>query len=296
MRYLLFDVFAQEAFSGNQLAVFPQADGISDFAMQRLANELNVPESVFLSKLDDEGSPARLRIFTPGREVLFAGHPTVGAAVAIADVLKWVDPSVTHFALKERVGDVEIRIERTPHTIAWLRTPPVTFGATFSREQGAAVLSLPEQRLNAELPVQILSAGNPFLFVPLIDTDSVDAAAIDLAAYSSIASECVGVFLFAKTAAATYARMFAPLAGIAEDPATGSATGPLYAYLLTHGALPLTSASYISEQGTKMGRRSVLHVAVGATNRGIEYVDVGGRAIQVGAGELDDSLLLQFAR
>jgi len=296
VRYLLFDVFAEQPFSGNQLAVFPLDRAIPDVAMQRIANELNLAESVFLTKGDGERVAAQLRIFTPGREVQFAGHPTVGAAVAVADILRWIPQSTTEFFLNERIGDVAVRIERTAYTTAWLRTPEVTFGQVYSAQDGAAALSLAPVRISTATPVQIVSAGNPFAFVPLVDAAAVDDAVLDPAAAGKIAAGCVGVFLFARTAYGTYARMFAPMSGIAEDPATGSATGPAYAYLLKHGALPRISASYVSEQGTKMRRRSILHVEVVHAPAETWHVDVGGRAIHVGTGELDEAALLEAAR
>lgn len=288
MEYLLFDVFAETPFAGNQLAVFPQAGGLDDATMQTLANELNLAESIFLERTGDVRVPARVRIFTPRVEVPFAGHPTVGATVAIADVLRWVPPDVTEFALTERIGDVAVRVERGDFTTAWLRTPPVALGTTFERARGAALVSLADADLRADLPVQTASAGSPFLYVPATSSEAVDRAAFDAGVAASLidAAPHIGVFVFAQTPQGTYARMFAPASGIAEDPATGSATGPLYAYLLAHGALPAHSAQYASEQGVKLGRRSVLHVRVAFRGDALDYIDVGGRAIAIGNGAI----------
>jgi trans-2,3-dihydro-3-hydroxyanthranilate isomerase len=290
MEYLLFDVFAEQPFAGNQLAVFPDAGGLDAQTMQRLAKELNIAESIFLTRTGNDRAPARVRIFTPALEVAFAGHPTIGATIAIADVLRWVPQTVTEFVLKEQVGDVAVSVERNGDTRAWLRTPRVTLKEQFSRAQGAAALSLPEDRVRADLPVQLGSAGNPFLYVPLVDVDSVDAAVLDQRAAHPLVEDdaAIGLFVFALTPKGTYARMFAPMSGIAEDPATGSATGPLYAYLLAHGALPKRSAEYTSEQGVKMGRRSVLHVRLGVSGDALEFVDVGGQAIHIGGGTILD--------
>lgn len=291
MDYLLFDVFAEQPFQGNQLAVFPDAGGLDDATMQRLANELNLAESIFLTRTGDEREPAVVRIFTPKHEVPFAGHPTVGATVAIADVLRWLPRTVTQFVLKERVGDVAVRVERNGVTTAWLRTPPVTLEQTFSRDEGAALLGLSADRVREDLPVQIAGAGSPFLYIPLVDQAAVDAAVLSQGSIDAPIKDAaaIGVFLFAQTAQGTYARMFAPAFGIAEDPATGSAHGPLYAYLLAHGALPKRSASYVSEQGVKLGRRSVLHIRLGVSGDAFEYVDVGGQAIHVGGGTILDA-------
>ncbi len=289
MEYLLFDVFAEQPFAGNQLAVFPDAGGLDDATMQRLANELNLAESIFLTRTGNERNPAVARIFTPKHEVPFAGHPTVGATVAIADVLRWVPQSVTEFAIKERVGDVAVHVERSGGTTAWLRTPTVVLAKTFTPDEGAALLGLSVDSVRQDIPVQIAGAGSPFLYVPLVDENAVDAAVLNQSVDDCINdAAAIGVFLFAQTAQGTYARMFAPAFGIAEDPATGSATGPLFAYLLAHGAIPKRSAAYVSEQGVKFGRRSVLHVRLSVSGDALEYVDVGGQALYVGRGTILD--------
>lgn len=285
MKYLLFDVFAEAPFQGNQLAVFTLENPCDTETMQRIANEMNLAESIFLTRTNDTRVPAKARIFTPGREMKFAGHPTVGATVAIADILEWIPREVTEFAINEPVGDVPVRVERDGATTAWLRTPPVTLERVFERGQAAAALSLPADAVREDLPVQAAGAGNPFLLIPLTDKDAVDAAELDPAASRSLLDGCVGVYFFALTPEGTYARMLAPMSGIAEDPATGSATGVAYTYLLAHGAIPKAQASYVSEQGVKMGRRSILHVRVEAAGE-TASVEVGGRAIHIGGGSL----------
>ena len=279
--YLLFDVFAEQPFAGNQLAVVPQQ--LDDRTMQTIANELNVAETVFLRSTGDSKRPAELRIFTPKHEVPFAGHPTVGTTFAIAEVLKWVPGDCTEFSLGERVGDVAVRIERgNGKILAWLRTPPVTFEETLDRAQSAAALGLSPDDLHGALPPQVISAGNPFVFVALRDREAVDRAWFPLARFpDEVEKRITGVFVFTLSERGTYARMFAPMSGIAEDPATGSATGPLFAYLRKYGALDAKRTAFASEQGVKLGRRSVLHVRIDAN---AERVDVGGQTILVGEG------------
>ncbi|HTX59144.1 MAG TPA: PhzF family phenazine biosynthesis protein [Verrucomicrobiae bacterium] len=287
LRYHLFDVFTETAFEGNPLAVFAAAD-LGDDAMQRVAGELNLSETVFLRRGEGEIA-ASLRIFTPRREVEFAGHPTVGSALAIAGVLGWMPPQKRSFVLRERAGDIPVSIDEVPggSPIAWLRTPPVGFGATVSREQAAAVLRLQPQALLDDLPPQFLSAGNPFLYVPLRDAEAVDRAAYDAGAAAAVAAidEAVGVYLFALTERGAYARMFAPRAGVAEDPATGSATGPLYAYLARYGALR-EGERFLNEQGVAMGRRSHLHVRLTRGEKRVSAIEIGGQAVLVGEGVL----------
>ncbi len=284
--YLLFDVFAEEVFAGNQLAVVPQH--LDDGTMQKIANELNVAETVFLRRTGDEARPAELRIFTPRNEMPFAGHPTIGATFAIADVLKWVPPAREHFALTERVGDVAVRVERQDGKLfAWLRTPPVTFEQELDRTVCAASLGLALTDLHETLRPQLVSAGNPFLFVALKDPQTVDRALFALGHLEqAIEDRISGVFVFALTESGTYARMFAPMSGIAEDPATGSATGPLFAYLRKYGAVDMQRKSFVSEQGVKLGRRSVLHVRIEG-DAASPHVDVGGQTIFMGEGRFN---------
>lgn len=281
--YLLFDVFAERPFQGNQLAVVPQH--LDDITMQTLANELNVAETVFLQRTNDASRPAELRIFTPRHEMPFAGHPTVGATFAIAEVLKWVPPETENFVLGERVGDVAVRLERNNGKLfAWLRTPPVSFEQVLDRTQAAASLGLPQDDLHETLLPQIAGAGNPFLFIALKDRDAVDRAWYAVGGFDeAIETHVSGVFVFCLTESGAYARMFAPMSGIAEDPATGSATGPLFAYLTKYGALEDGRSSFVSEQGVKLGRRSVLHVGIENGSGGRNF-DVGGETIFVGEG------------
>jgi len=283
MSYLLFDVFAERPFQGNQLAVVPQQ--LDDSTMQTLANELNVAETVFLRRTDDAVRPAELRIFTPRHEMPFAGHPTVGATFAIAEVLKWVPPETKNFVLGERVGDVAVGLEREDGKLfAWLRTPPVRFEQELDRARAASSLGLAESDLHATLPPQIAGAGNPFLFIPLKNSDAVDRAWYAVGGFdAAIETHVSGVFVFCLTKSGTYARMFAPMSRIAEDPATGSATGPLFAYLTKYAALDPKQSSFVSEQGVKLGRRSVLHVRVESGPDGSSF-DVGGETIFVGEG------------
>lgn len=283
--YLLFDVFAERPFQGNPLAVVPQL--LDDTTMQTIANELNLSETVFLKRTGDARRPAELRIFTPRDEMRFAGHPTIGSAFAIAEVLKWVPPETESFALGEPIGDVAVRIDRKNGKIlAWLRTPAVTFEPELDRAKSAASLGLQESDLHQMLPPQIAGAGAPLVFIALKERQTVDRAWFALGGFdAAIESRVSGIFVFCPTETGTYARMFAPMSGIAEDPATGGATGPLYAYLTKHGALDPARSSFISEQGVKLGRRSVLHVEID-TASGSPAFDVGGETIFVGQGSL----------
>ncbi|HZY99395.1 MAG TPA: PhzF family phenazine biosynthesis protein [Candidatus Baltobacteraceae bacterium] len=282
--YMLFDVFTDVAFAGNQLAVFPDVT-LDDATMQRIARELNLAETVFLNPADDV--VASLRIFTPLAEVPFAGHPTIGAAVALVDHLWWVGPNETEFVLREKIGDVPIRVERGKPTTAWLTTPPVEFGRAVSREDAAAILGLEIADVRDDLPCEFAGAGNIFLYVALTSKEAVDRAVYDTSAVRKRLpwSPITDVYLFAQSSDGVYARMFAPMFGIAEDPATGSATGPLFVYLARHGRLE-RAERLAAQQGVAMGRPSVLHVKLAWEGADLRAVDVGGNAIFMGEGKI----------
>jgi trans-2,3-dihydro-3-hydroxyanthranilate isomerase len=280
-RYLLVDVFTQEQFQGNQLAVFPDARGLDDASMQRIAREFNLPEVTFVFPASLAGCVADVRIFTPLKEMLFAGHPTIGTAFVLRSE-GLVAPSAEEFRLQVKVGPVPVRVD-DGGAILWLKTPPIQWGRTYDPALCARVLGLNPADLDARHAPQRLSAGNPTLLVPLRTTELVDRAWLSLDGMQRLRgddSELFCVFIFAPTKAGAYSRMFAPEYGIAEDPASGSATGPLGAFMKKHGLV--SGARFVSEQGAKMGRRSLLHVHI----HGPDDIDVGGHVTPVGEGSI----------
>ncbi len=282
-RYLVVDVFTETALDGNPLAVFPDAPGVDGATMQRIARELNLSETVFVSAPDAPGALASVRIFTPMQELRFAGHPTIGTAFVLTELGR-VPPDAQSIVLSEGVGPVPVRLERRADPfLGWLRTPPITFGRTFGPEACARALGLsPSALLN--VPPQIVSAGNPFLFVALRDPGLVDSVALDLADLERVVppAETTGHFVFAPAEGGAYSRMFAPRAGIAEDPATGSGTGPLAAYMTRYGLVPMRDGGrFTSTQGVHMGRPSRLHVILHVRAESLEYVEVGGSAVRL---------------
>ncbi len=269
--YRVVDVFTLHPLEGNPLAVFPDGTTLSDATMQAIARELNLSETVFLLPPTRPDCAARVRIFTPTREMLFAGHPTVGASFVLLDE-GMVPRDSTGFTLEEKIGPVPIRVEPGDRPLIWLTTPSIKEGALYDRNTCARALGLaPEDLL--DIPPQLLSAGNPTIYIALKNQAAVDRCRLDSAGMGQLnpkPSEPVCVFVFAPTAEGAYSRMFAPEYGIAEDPATGSSTGPLAAYMQRHG---LTSQRrLVSEQGTKMGRRSLLHIHMSPDGQ----IDVGG--------------------
>jgi trans-2,3-dihydro-3-hydroxyanthranilate isomerase len=280
-RYLLVDVFTQEQFQGNQLAVFPDARGLDDASMQRIAREFNLPEVTFVFPASLPGCVADVRIFTPLKEMLFAGHPTIGTAYVLRSE-GLVARSAEEFRLQVKVGPVPVRVDDSGG-ILWLKTPPIQWGKTYDAALCAHVLGLNPGDLDARYAPQRLSAGNPTLLVPLQTAELVDRAWLGLDGMQRLRgddSEPFCVFIFAPTKAGAYSRMFAPEYGIAEDPASGSATGPLGAFMKKHGLV--SSARFVSEQGAKMGRRSLLHVHI----HGPDDIDVGGHVTSVGEGTI----------
>ena len=275
--YRVVDVFTTEPLAGNPLAVFPDAAGFSGATMQKIARELNLAETAFVLPATRKDCAARVRIFTPAKEMIFAGHPTIGTAFVL-----WQEGSVSRntsdFILEEEVGPVPIRIEGEHCPLIWLRTPPIREGRCFEISLCAKVLGLETRDL---LPIQpqLLSAGNPTVIVAAKDKAAVDRAWLDLAGLKTLKGaehESFCVFLFTPMPHGAYSRMFAPEYGVVEDPATGSSTGPLAVFMMRHGLASKTAGTrFVSEQGTKMGRRSLLHVQIRG-EQGTDGIDVGG--------------------
>ena len=284
-RYSVVDVFTEIAFAGNPLAVFLDAAGLSAREMQMLARELNLSETVFVFAPDGAAALARVRIFTPAAELAFAGHPTLGCAFALVTARR-VPDDASGFVLAENIGPVTLRLERRAAPfIGWLRTPPIHFGATCDRGACAKALGLEPHDLLGDVPAQIAGAGNPFLYVALRYAEAVDRATLDVRALrATLPAETapLGVFLFCPAPQGVYARMLAPELGVVEDPATGSATGPLGAYLAKYGLIPLRDGQrFTNEQGVKMQRRSLVHGILHVRDGALETVEVGGSAVHV---------------
>ncbi|HEV2261936.1 MAG TPA: PhzF family phenazine biosynthesis protein [Candidatus Rubrimentiphilum sp.] len=285
LKYRVVDVFTQNALEGNGLAVFLDGRELDDSTMQRIAREMNQSETVFFLPPTLPDCVARLRIFTPFSEMAFAGHPTVGASY-IARAVRMVPKSPPKFSLQENVGAVPIRADKDGSL--WLTTPRIGKSKTFPHSLCARALGLNEDDLPTESPCQVYSAGNPFLFVAVGEKKVVDRASpepVSIALLSGDAS-FTGIFVFAPTREGAYSRMFAPEQGIWEDPATGSATGPLAAFMMDNRLVAHADGTrFVSEQGTKMGRRSLLHVLIHG-DYGKDGIEVGGFVVPVATGTL----------
>ena len=294
-RWLHLDVFTDRPFEGNPLGVFPEADDIVPASMQRLAAEIGFSETTFVLE-PEPGTDHRVRIFTPARELPMAGHPTIGTTFALAFEHD-IDPGVVRIVLGLGVGPtpVDLRWSGDQLTFAWMTQPLPVFGPTVEAIDGlAATLGVNPSAIGAtSLPVQEVSCGVPFLFVPLATRDDVDRAVSDAAAEHAFFERTgiapLPIFLFsvekAPDGATAYSRMFAPTFGIAEDPATGGASGPLGAYLIQHRVVdPGSAASMLSLQGVAMGRPSRIHIAITGEPGAITDVKVGGQAVLVADG------------
>lgn len=276
-RYRVVDVFTRNALEGNPLAVFPDASDIDPAWMPRIAKELNLSETVFVLPSSREGCVRRLRIFTPASELPFAGHPTVGSAFVLRHE-GMIPAGQNRFLLDEKIGPIAVRIEAGERPLIWLRTPRIEHGRRYDPSACAEALGVERSDL-LDVEPQVVSAGNPMLFIPLRSKEAVDRAFLDMRGLRRIKGtdhDPGAVFVFAPTPEGAYSRMFGPEHGVVEDPATGSATGPLASYMLRHGMVaPALGNRFVSEQGTKMGRRSILHIQL-AREGGEEVIEVGG--------------------
>ena len=284
--YYLVDVFTDRAFGGNPLAVFPEADDLTTEQMQMIAQELNLSETTFLQRPVNEGSDCRVRIFTPRCEIPLAGHPTIGTAFVIRDheLLEAKTPGQLVFDLG--VGPIVVETGG----IIWMAQPLPEFGVEHNRAAVAEALALKEVDLLPSAPVQEVSVGVPFIMVALKSAEAVTRARLSLEKMDAACPETevreVMVFSLNEEGAevTAHTRMFAPRFGIIEDPATGSAQGPLGAYLIHHGLI--TNRSLLNEQGIEMGRPSFIKVEVGGSGQSITSLRVGGNCVEMGKGSL----------
>lgn len=295
--YFLVDVFTNQPFSGNQLAVFPNAHGLAPETMQALAKELNLSESAFVLPAQDAAHDYWVRFFTPVVELPMAGHPTVGTAFVLAreHMIQLAEPETT-ITFEEGVGVVPVilQVREGQLQLIQMRQPLPTFGPVFAdREAIAEMLSLDAAVLDATLPLEVVSCGVPFLFVPVKSLEAMRAIRFRLDVWERILRDFVAphVFVFTQEVmrpdSTVHSRMFAPAMGIAEDPATGAASGPLGCYLVRHGLVQPTAmgvSQVASEQGFELGRPSLVQVKIEQDGEHITGVYVGGQCYFMGDG------------
>ncbi len=299
MRYLHLDVFTDRALEGNQLAVFPEPSGLDTGMMQAITREMNFSECTFIFP-PERGGDVKMRIFTPGAELPMAGHPTIGSTFALA-AEGIIGGGRTDFVFELGVGPTPVSLEwkGSDLTFAWMTQQLPTFGGIIrDRAALAAAIGVASSDLSDGFPAQVVSCGVPFLFVPLVSRQAVDAVSIDRKAlgrcYRDSGVEELPTFFFTTAgqpeegaAQTVYSRMLAASFGIAEDPATGGASGPLGCYLLHYKVVSADAArNILSVQGVLMKRPSRIYISIDSRDGEISRVRVGGRSVMVGHGEL----------
>jgi trans-2,3-dihydro-3-hydroxyanthranilate isomerase len=297
--FITADVFTDHAFGGNQLAVFPDARAIDPGLMLAITREFNFSETTFVLPPDDPAHTARVRIFTPGRELPFAGHPTVGTAHVLAETgVIELTGETTRIVFEEIAGPVPVTIRARNGKVEFCQLTaaraPETIAKTPTRERLATALSLEVDALSSGAwSPEIVSCGTPFLFVPLKDRAAVAAARARIDLWDDIfAGHATSeVFLFAmegeRPGSNVHARMFAPGIGIAEDPATGGAAVALAGYLAARSDRADGTLRWVIEQGFEMGRPSILEAEADKSAGRITATRVGGSSVLMTEGTME---------
>jgi trans-2,3-dihydro-3-hydroxyanthranilate isomerase len=290
LTFYIVDVFAVEKYSGNQLAVFTDAVALSDKQMQRLAKEINYSETTFITSPDLRDGGYDVRIFTPNKELPFAGHPTLGTAYIIHNEI--IKEAVETVNLNLKVGQIPVtwHSTREAEEVLWMRQNPPTFHQNLDAADLAPVLNLDLDEIDSRFPIQEVSTGIPFIIVPLKNHASLKRIRVDRAKYFALVenTQSKEILVFCPE---TYAsenhlsvRVFAEYLGIPEDPATGSANGCLAGYLVKYSYFGEKSVDIRVEQGYEIGRPSLLLLKARQEGDSIE-VFVGGKVMMVAKGE-----------
>ena len=281
------DVFAEEKYAGNQLAVVRYGSGLSDLQMQKIAREMNYSETTFIISSEQRNGGYDVRIFTPKEEVPFAGHPTLGTAYIIQNRI--LEEPVEKVVLNLKVGQIPVTFQ--PNGILWMRQKEPTFGKTFDKETIARILSINADAIDDRFPIQEVSTGLPFIIVPLRKLETTKKCRIITDRLFDLIkdTEAKAILVFSPE---TYnpsnnlnVRVFVDYFGIPEDPATGSGNGCLAGYLMKHQYFRTEQLNIRVEQGYEIGRPSLLHLN-GEVRDGKIAVSVGGKVIPVAEGQL----------
>jgi trans-2,3-dihydro-3-hydroxyanthranilate isomerase len=294
-RFVTLDVFTEKRFAGNPLAVVLEPDGLDTPAMQAIAREFNLSETVFVFPAADKQNRASLRIFTPGRELPFAGHPTVGTAVLLGRIDG--GGSERSFALEEKIGLVPCRVKATGadsgHATFDIPRLPAEDGKAPDAGTLARALSLAAADIGLDrLAPSRWSAGNPFTIVPVRGLDAMarchpDTGHFEAAFGGGFAAPFVVCRETAEPGNSFHARMFAPGVGVAEDPATGSAAAAFAGYLAAHGGYRDGEHAVRIEQGYEMGRPSLMELTLRIAGGKLTGASIGGGAVVVTEGTIE---------
>ncbi|HYZ19789.1 MAG TPA: PhzF family phenazine biosynthesis protein [Gaiellaceae bacterium] len=274
-RYVVCDVFTDRPLEGNQLAVFTDARRLGEELLQPLAREINYSETVYVLPPED-GGHARMRIFTPTSELPFAGHPTLGTAFVLAAPLQ-----LDEIRLETGVGIVPVRLERDGSKIVFGRMEQPLPTVEPYEHEADLLAALGVER--SELPIEVYDNGARHVYVTFGSDDEVAALRPDLGRLADLPA-VLGVNCIAGSGTRWKTRMFAPGGGVAEDPATGSAAGPLAVHVARHGRVDFGQEIEIS-QGAEIGRPSTLYARADGSADQLERVEVGGSAVTVAHGE-----------
>ncbi|TLS35081.1 PhzF family phenazine biosynthesis protein [Pseudalkalibacillus caeni] len=300
LEYSLLDVFTTTKFGGNQLAVFKSVSSLSNETMQKIARELNLSETTFVFEPDDSEAHRKVKIFTPQMELPMAGHPTVGTAYVLAsEGLIKTEEGKNTVIFEENVGKITVDIFKENNRIVKVEmTQPVPeFGAVFDNEELAAeLLSLSVDDLDNRYPIQTVSAGVPFIYIPVKNLEAMERIKFRLDIWQDHFSgneDTKHIFVLCpevmNEGSTVNSRMFAPAMGISEDPASGAATGPLGAYLVKYGIAGQDQDGEYklrSEQGIQMGRPSFIDIKVKVEKEEVSEVKIGGSCVEIGEGKL----------
>ena len=282
--FTIVDVFAEEKYAGNQLAVVRGAAGLSDEILQKITREMNYSETTFILSERERDGGYDVRIFTPGGEVPFAGHPTLGTAQVIRDEI--LATPAERVVLNLEAGKIPV----TFGDVLWMRQLPPTFGPTLDPASMARILNLEDGDLADRFPVQAVSTGLPAVIVPLKNLDALGRCRVDWTLFRESAAAGRNLYAFCPEPhdggpGDVSARMFTDDLGIPEDPATGSAAGCLAGYLVERGYFGTDPVEVRVEQGYEMGRPSLLYLRAEREGDTIN-VSVGGKVQLVARGEL----------
>ena len=295
------DVFTEVIFGGNPVAIFPDAEGLSDIEMQKIAREMNLSETTFVLPPTDPRADVRVRFFTPTAELPFAGHPTIGTHVVLAQLGRYpISGPVTRIWQQVGIGTlpVDLITDGDGKTNRAVMTPgEARHGEVFEdRDTIARALGLTPADLHPDLPAQVFSTGLPGLIIPLASLDAIRRINLDIGTFNEMCrqSGVTGAEVFTletlDKAHHVHVRNFDPPLGVFEDPATGSMAGALGAYLLAHGVFEydekLSTTHMVVEQGFEIGRPSLIEVEVDVTDGAITEVRVGGQVVIVAEGDL----------
>jgi len=301
LKFYQADVFTSRPFGGNPVAVFPDANGLTDEHLQKIAREMNLSETVFVFPPSDPAAVVRLRIFTPTQEIPFAGHPVVGALYVLAHIGSVTAPEpVTRVLYECNIGlfPVELHMRDGQVSRVVMTQPQPQFVGTVDDTEdlykvaGSLGISKPVI-VETKWPLEVVSTGLPVLIVPVRTLTAVrsieanDDAIVDLCSRFGTNGIMVFTTVTVEPFATVHARMFAPSIGISEDPATGSAGGALGAYLVHHGVVEVApTTELIIEQGYEIERPSSILVQVESDDDMIQSVKVGGQCVMVAEGVL----------